>query len=248
MSRAKGPTQRYTWPRILLASLVLLTLFLGSATYRIRNRDEVLPVQVRSSERWLPYRMEDRTAKRGDQHRPKLNDTFGFERIYLLNLASRRDRRSEMQLLMSQYNMAYTLVEGVSGAKEKPSYTQAKEQRQHGRAQGHAKIWQQMLQERASSALILEDNFDMDRRIREQMERLQGRSQIITFRLTGTDCFSMQNPLPLCSTSCKTDAITPNCLPPIPGTRHYGTCFGSVNAANKPGLNTSCQTIQVNCH
>ncbi|UZJ55630.1 hypothetical protein CBS101457_004950 [Exobasidium rhododendri] len=101
-----------------------------------------------------------------------LNSTFGFEKIYVLNMPNRTDKRAEMVVLSHHYGFAIEFVEGVDGVSKKP-HLHHLAAGIYGTAEGHAKVWQKILTDRISTALIFEDDNDFDMRIREQMSRLQ---------------------------------------------------------------------------
>lgn len=162
--------KRKRWTIIVLVLLVL------SITYVHRFRSvktvRLIPVNVAKSNVRLPQQVSfEHGSGQGYDH-IEANSTFGFERVYLINQARRRDRLTEMQLLLEQYSIPFTTVEAIDGAKEMPTLN-IEDQVRHGKSQSHARIWQMMLAGDVKSALILEDTFDMDVRIKEQVQRLQ---------------------------------------------------------------------------
>jgi GR25 family glycosyltransferase involved in LPS biosynthesis len=107
-----------------------------------------------------------------DRDMTPLNSTFGFEKIYVLSMPHRTDKRAEMTVLAHQYGFEFEFVDGVDGLALRPNHTHIKAGI-YGTAEGHAKVWQKILTSRVSSALIFEDDNDFDMRIREQVSRMQ---------------------------------------------------------------------------
>lgn len=149
-----------------------------------------IPILVSATSRYLPFRMETTSGsqqplvhndKKLASSYPSMytNSTLGFEKIYLINLQSKRARRSEMQLLFGFYNISYEIVNAIDGNADQLSPSKAEEKAIFGRKESHAKVWQMMLQNQVNSALIFEDDVDMDRRIHEQIKRLQGKFRSI---------------------------------------------------------------------
>ncbi|QPG98446.1 hypothetical protein C2857_007617 [Epichloe festucae Fl1] len=104
------------------------------------------------------------------------NRTLGFEKIYLINLPSRTDRLDWMTLLASLTNVELTLQDGVNGSlvaeKAKPAGSNNLKPEQLGCWRSHADVWQRMVTENVTSAIILEDDADWDVDVHNIFERL----------------------------------------------------------------------------
>lgn len=104
------------------------------------------------------------------------NRTLGFEKIYLINLPSRTDRLDWMTLLASLTNVELTHQDGVNGSliaeKSKPAGSHNLSPARMGCWRSHADVWQRMITENITSAIILEDDADWDVDVHNIFERL----------------------------------------------------------------------------
>ncbi|KAI0149511.1 glycosyltransferase family 25 protein [Xylariaceae sp. FL1272] len=118
----------------------------------------------------------------GDLQRQKsgLNDTLGFENIFVINLPSRRDRRNSMAIAGELSQLSFEFVDGFTGG----NYETQLVLKQHDRgkpperkgadgAQGswasHISVVERVVNEGLGSALVLEDDIDWDVRLKMQM-------------------------------------------------------------------------------
>ncbi|KAI8624917.1 hypothetical protein F5Y19DRAFT_480155 [Xylariaceae sp. FL1651] len=113
-----------------------------------------------------------------------LNSTLGFERIFVINLPSRLDRRDAMTLAGAVSNLSFTFLEGLKGDQLPPSSFAAssadrKQDRSRSSNSASAGAWgswrahmnalQTIINHDMGSALVLEDDVDWDVRLKLQM-------------------------------------------------------------------------------
>ncbi|KAI1172451.1 hypothetical protein F4777DRAFT_514396 [Nemania sp. FL0916] len=120
------------------------------------------------------------------------NTTLGFEKIFVVSLPSRTDRRDGMTLAAALSDIEIEFIDGVNGAaipdKALPKTLD------HGRGsdgtvgawRGHINAIQEVVRRNLSSALIMEDDGDWDMRIRDQLQNFALSSQALTQPLTDT--------------------------------------------------------------
>ncbi|TAQ89233.1 hypothetical protein B7494_g2461 [Chlorociboria aeruginascens] len=106
------------------------------------------------------------------------NSTFGFDKIYVVSLASRTDRRDSMVLSAALSNINVDFIDGVKGEdmneKAMPPGDKWKEmsKSQLGSWRAHINALHEIVRLNLSSALILEDDADWDIRIKDQLHSL----------------------------------------------------------------------------
>ncbi|KAI1361101.1 hypothetical protein F5Y08DRAFT_28868 [Xylaria arbuscula] len=119
-----------------------------------------------------------------------MNATLGFERIFVINLPSRRDRRDAMTLAGAVSNLNLTFIKGLTGDKVTlPVHTNSVEDDPSGMrsfhsmgARGswgsHLSALQAIVELGLGSALVLEDDVDWDVRLKAQMQTFATASQM----------------------------------------------------------------------
>lgn len=106
-----------------------------------------------------------------------LNSTLGFQKILVLNLPHRTDRRDAITLAAATSNMKLEFVDGVTGdIIKEAAYPPPQENLQlsvgiRGSWRTHMNALQRVVQENLTSALIFEDDVDWDIRIRPNLQR-----------------------------------------------------------------------------
>ncbi|PSN72696.1 hypothetical protein BS50DRAFT_482410 [Corynespora cassiicola Philippines] len=106
-----------------------------------------------------------------------LNTTLGFQKILVLNLPHRTDRRDAIALSAATSNMKIEFVDGVTGDSIKQSaYPPPRENIKlsegiRGSWRTHMNALQRIVQQNLSTALIFEDDVDWDVRIRPNLQR-----------------------------------------------------------------------------
>ncbi|KAK2741930.1 hypothetical protein FQN57_005489 [Myotisia sp. PD_48] len=114
------------------------------------------------------------------------NSTLGFERIYVINLPERTDRRDALLLMADLTGIKLTFIEGVRGnvVPDKALPPEASHATMKdatiGSWRGHLNALVHMLEHDVSSALIMEDDIDWDVRIKTQMRDYARASQALT--------------------------------------------------------------------
>ncbi|MCJ1394597.1 hypothetical protein MMC18_007477 [Xylographa bjoerkii] len=103
------------------------------------------------------------------------NSTLGFEKILVLNMPERSDKRDALSLAASLTNLKFDYVDGVLG-KNIPSKALPVGQEQRtmpnstlGSWRAHMNAIRGVVEQNLSSALILEDDADWDIRIKSQL-------------------------------------------------------------------------------
>ncbi|KAI0121173.1 glycosyltransferase family 25 protein [Xylariales sp. AK1849] len=119
------------------------------------------------------------------------NSTLGFEKIFVVGLPTRTDRRDSMALAAALSNIEIEFIDGLLGetVPDKaipagPEYTRLPEP-VIGSWRGHMNAVQEMVRRNISSALILEDDADWDVRIRDQLRDFALASHAMTQPLAG---------------------------------------------------------------
>ncbi|EQL02361.1 glycosyltransferase family 25 protein [Ophiocordyceps sinensis CO18] len=120
---------------------------------------------------------------RHDPHAPRQttileeinNTTLGFEKIFVVGLPSRTDRRDGMALQAALSNLEIDFVDGVKDSNVAEKAIPKAENVEHVRGpslgswRGHLNAIQHIVRQNLSSALILEDDVDWDVRLRGQL-------------------------------------------------------------------------------
>ncbi|KAK7753268.1 hypothetical protein SLS62_004787 [Diatrype stigma] len=114
------------------------------------------------------------------------NSTFGFEKIFVVSLPSRTDRRDAITLSAALSGIEVEFIDGLQGQdvpdKAIPS---GPDQERMGDAsigswRGHMNAIQEIVRRNLSSALILEDDVDWDVRIKDQLRDFALSSRALT--------------------------------------------------------------------
>ncbi|KAI0516784.1 hypothetical protein F5B22DRAFT_606489 [Xylaria bambusicola] len=114
------------------------------------------------------------------------NRTLGFEKIFVVSLPSRTDRRDGMSLVAALSDIDFEFIDGVDGAsipdKALPEYSAIGrlDNPSIGAWRGHLNAIQEIVRRNLSSALILEDNADWDVRLRDQLHNFALSSHALT--------------------------------------------------------------------
>lgn len=114
------------------------------------------------------------------------NSTFGFEKIFVVGLPSRTDRRDGMVLQAAVSNIEVEFIDGVRGDdvpdKAIPSALGLERPPPGllGSWRAHMNAIREIVHRNISSALIFEDDVDWDVRIRDQLRRFALSAQALT--------------------------------------------------------------------
>ncbi|CAK1360694.1 hypothetical protein CB0940_06691 [Cercospora beticola] len=120
------------------------------------------------------------------------NATLGFQKIFVINLASRTDRRDSATLAATLTGMKFEFVEAVTHVDQKfmPPGAEDVDLKEGAAAawRSHVNILRRIVDENISSALILEDDADWDIRIKSQMRDFARASRrLLQPLVNGTD-------------------------------------------------------------
>lgn len=152
---------------LLLALLLGPLLFLASRRVNTSSSEETHKEALTSA--WttleapavsLPHTYE------GPYTQNEVNSTFGFEKVLVLNLPHRQDKKDEMVMMGAVSGVNLTFIETKTMDQIKESGLPWHGSLSHGGAIGvfraHADAWQRVLTEDWNTALILEDDSDWD--------------------------------------------------------------------------------------
>ncbi|KAH7414363.1 hypothetical protein DE146DRAFT_640017 [Phaeosphaeria sp. MPI-PUGE-AT-0046c] len=115
-----------------------------------------------------------------------LNTTLGFQKIFVLNLPFRTDRRDAMSLSAAISNIKLEYVDGVTGASIKQTaYPPPDENIKllpgiRGSWRTHMDALQRVVEQNLTTAFILEDDVDWDIRVRQNLQRFALASRVLS--------------------------------------------------------------------
>ncbi|KAF2197490.1 hypothetical protein GQ43DRAFT_444212 [Delitschia confertaspora ATCC 74209] len=115
-----------------------------------------------------------------------LNTTLGFQKILVLNLPFRTDRKDAMTLAAATSNIELEFVDGVTGdsirqsAYPPPSENVKLSAGIRGSWRTHMNALQRVVQENLTTALIFEDDVDWDVRLRPNLQRFALASRFLS--------------------------------------------------------------------
>ncbi|KAH8727506.1 hypothetical protein GQ44DRAFT_703330 [Phaeosphaeriaceae sp. PMI808] len=115
-----------------------------------------------------------------------LNTTLGFQKIFVLNLPFRSDRRDAMSLSAAVSNIKIEYIDGVTGDSIKESaYPPPEENIKlltgiRGSWRTHMNAIQRVVEQNLTTAFILEDDVDWDIRIRQNLQRFALASRVLS--------------------------------------------------------------------
>ncbi|KAI5860642.1 glycosyltransferase family 25 protein [Durotheca rogersii] len=106
--------------------------------------------------------------------RDTFNDTLGFEKIFVINLLSRADRRHGMAQAGAASNLTFDWIDGIPGSQFLDDTSLAAGEGHSAGARGsymsHMKALKAITRENLGSALIFEDDIDWDVRLKSQLD------------------------------------------------------------------------------
>jgi GR25 family glycosyltransferase involved in LPS biosynthesis len=114
------------------------------------------------------------------------NETLGFEKILVLNLQERSDKRDALALSASFTGIDLTYIDTIKGAQvveaARPFDHEANELYQNtwGSWRGHMNAARTILEQRLASALVLEDDIDWDVNLKTQLQNFAHASRWLT--------------------------------------------------------------------
>ncbi|KIW84386.1 hypothetical protein Z517_03636 [Fonsecaea pedrosoi CBS 271.37] len=157
---------------------------------------DATPTLLEASQAYSPPRktQTDEVAYRvqPDDFAPRVqNETLGFQEIYMISLPGRTDKQDAFAMQAAFSEISYTQVDGVYGhevpVKALP-HTMSQSANVIGCWRAHLNVYQKMVHDKVSSALIFEDDADWDVSLKEQLVQFARGSRFITN--TSEDAFS----------------------------------------------------------
>ena len=122
------------------------------------------------------------------------NSTLGFGDIYMINLPGRTDKLDSLRLLTSVTNISYTVVPGVDGKTIPhvawPGFYKENQETRTGSWRAHMNAAASILDNKLSSALIVEDDADWDVSLKTQLTQFALGSQHILNTPTSLETIS----------------------------------------------------------
>ncbi|KAF2838870.1 glycosyltransferase family 25 protein [Patellaria atrata CBS 101060] len=114
------------------------------------------------------------TEPADDNIRDIQNSTLGFQKIFILSMPNRSDKRDALTLSAYLTGLDVEFIDGVNGSLvSEKAYPQPWKQDEPagtiGCWRGHMEIYQKMVREKISTAMIMEDDVDWDVMIKAQM-------------------------------------------------------------------------------
>ncbi|KAI0386202.1 glycosyltransferase family 25 protein [Hypomontagnella monticulosa] len=169
--------------RLSYPVLIAISALLVVSLYLLSTRGDAVPYlnSVRAT-----------TSFRSDIRDNIYNNTLGFEKIFVIGLPSRTDRRDGMVLQAALSNLAIEFIDGVDGKTIPDSAIPSSKKLERvgdatlGAWRAHINAIQEVVRRNLSSALIMEDDADWDVRIRQQMYDLALATHALTQPLSGS--------------------------------------------------------------
>ncbi|KAI1479038.1 glycosyltransferase family 25 protein [Daldinia eschscholtzii] len=185
MSLLVSSVRRLSYPVLIAASTLLVV-----SVYLLSTRGQGVPYLNTAGRTTITPQPE--LADIDDTR----NNTLGFEKIFVIGLPSRTDRRDGMILQTAISNFEFEFIDGVDGKdipdKAIPTSHELKrlDNPTLGAWRAHINAIQEVVRRNLSSALIMEDDADWDVRIREQMHDFALSAHALTQPLKGSSKFS----------------------------------------------------------
>ncbi|KAH8902360.1 hypothetical protein BR93DRAFT_887437 [Coniochaeta sp. PMI_546] len=146
-----------------------------------------------------------------------LNETLGFQKVFVINLPSRSDRRDAMTLASALTGIKFGWIDGVAGDQvlEKvlppDSIDKNISKGNRGSWRVHMNVLRTIVQQNLTSALILEDDIDWDIRLKFQLQNFSLASRSYLQHVSST------------ASSQPTTLSLPSLLPLSPAASPYGS-------------------------
>ncbi|EGP84767.1 unnamed protein product [Zymoseptoria tritici ST99CH_1A5] len=119
-----------------------------------------------------------------------MNATLGFEKIFIINLATRTDRRDAFTLAAAFVGLQVEAVDAATKVDDKAWPPGPEEYRPNpggaGAWRSHMNVLRDIVDKGISSAIIMEDDVDWDIRVKSQMRTYARASRLLMQPLEGT--------------------------------------------------------------
>ncbi|VUC32940.1 unnamed protein product [Clonostachys rosea] len=140
---------------------------------------------------WLAFGVIHQSHKPGSIMNDIYNTTLGFEKIFVIGLPERTDRRDSITLQAALSNLDFEFIDGVYGDNVKNKAIPKTTEHERlgpgtvGCWRAHMDAVHQVVKRNLTSALILEDDVDWDVRIRQQLYNMALATQALIQPLAG---------------------------------------------------------------
>ncbi|KAJ5279187.1 hypothetical protein N7478_004559 [Penicillium angulare] len=174
------------------------------------------------------------------------NQTLGFGKVFAINMASRPDKRDNIELGSSVCDFFVDWIDGVLPEEINPTiypynWDKDRQKSEYAARRAHVNGMRRVVEDRIGSAIIMEDDADWDVNIKAQLQNfalglreIQRTTDIPSASPYGDDWDVLW--LGHCGIECRTDLPfyeTPNDLT-VPQPRHFLPYFGSVPRFERP--------------
>ncbi|OQV10031.1 hypothetical protein CLAIMM_14086 [Cladophialophora immunda] len=160
----------------LIATIVLITIALFFASFRGLNQkahdlfelQEAIPTILDYAQAKSTIKSSQNSEFIHEIH----NMTLGFQKIYMISLPERTDKQDTFTMQAAFSAISYTLVDGVYGDKVPTKalpYTMSQKANVIGCWRAHINVYQKMVYEGVSTALVFEDDADWDVALKHQL-------------------------------------------------------------------------------
>jgi GR25 family glycosyltransferase involved in LPS biosynthesis len=168
-------------PNLVVVGIVI-TLVLFYTSFRTPYHDEQDATILSSS---TDSHKSGPAAKPGHAHsniHHVRNETLGFQEVYMISLPERSDKQDAFAMQAAFSEISYTQMHGVYGfdipVKALP-HTMGQEANVIGCWRAHMNVYQKMVHEKVSTALIFEDDADWDVALKYQLVQFAQGSRFI---------------------------------------------------------------------
>jgi len=144
---------------VVLVLTVSISILFYSTPYTFRRNNVVIENGIKSCQ-----------SGKGNSYRK----TLFFDRIYVINIERRTDRRERMTKMLNQLNLDYKFVSAIDSSSSEVDvyYKQHNGYLTRGAIAcwlSHLKVYQSIFDDRLQNAIILEDDIDMEMDIEKQL-------------------------------------------------------------------------------
>ncbi|KAK3401484.1 hypothetical protein B0T20DRAFT_458697 [Sordaria brevicollis] len=184
-----------------------------------------------------------------------LNSTLGFQKIFVINLPERTDRRDAMTLAAALTNLQITWAKGIRGSDVPDKVIPGEDWEKSilrgnkGSWRAHMNVLNTIVNQNLSSALILEDDADWDIRLKSQMQIFARAAQPFAQHFQLTSRLAAQDKvtnLPITSLLPSPDLSTPyGSKWDVLWLGHCGTNLPTPNTLNTLPTNTSLLRVVI---
>ncbi|KIW28842.1 uncharacterized protein PV07_04705 [Cladophialophora immunda] len=176
----------------LTATIALITIVLFFASFRVLNPEAHELFELQED---IPPILDHAQAKstvKSSQNSESIyeiyNETLGFQKIYMISLPERTDKQDTFAMQAAFSEISYILADGVHGdkvpAKALP-HTMSQKANVIGCWRAHLNVYQKIVHERVSTALVFEDDADWDVALKHQLVQFARGSRFLADTVEG---------------------------------------------------------------